>query len=114
MKTTLALVSLLSLLAGTAIANPVSGEESKQLSARQGTRLPSLGYDDLNAQYSSAGSKENAQPADSISADSVAACPSGYPYLCYGRCCRYNICCANECCAPNAQFCLSGYCYRWA
>jgi hypothetical protein len=41
-------------------------------------------------------------------------CPKGYPFLCNGRCCKYNICCKKQCCLPSTDFCgADGYCYRW-
>lgn len=44
----------------------------------------------------------------------ASACPAGYPFICDGRCCAYNICCPNSCCAPGTQFCgADGLCYRY-
>ncbi|KAH6874438.1 hypothetical protein B0T10DRAFT_206274 [Thelonectria olida] len=44
--------------------------------------------------------------------ESRASCGSCTPYLCKGRCCRYNKCCKKECCLPVADYCgKDGRCY---
>ncbi|KAH6971525.1 hypothetical protein BKA56DRAFT_621250 [Ilyonectria sp. MPI-CAGE-AT-0026] len=44
--------------------------------------------------------------------ESRASCDRCTPYLCKGRCCRYNKCCKKECCLPVADYCgKDGRCY---
>jgi len=96
MKATLILVSLLPLLG------------SAQLKTIDTSRIPSELFEASPSDEGSAVARAGDSNAAAVS------CPSGYPFLCAGFCCRYNICCRRSCCNWDADFCgADGLCYKW-
>lgn len=107
MKFTIALVSLVAAVSATSV--PAARGELVE--------LPSIDVSHVPDRFYLAGGDKGAlsarEPADSVPLGERATCPRNYPYLCAGRCCRYNICCKKQCCLPSTDFCSKGLCYRW-
>ncbi|CAH0027927.1 unnamed protein product [Clonostachys rhizophaga] len=98
MKVTFALVSLLPLLAA-ARTQPMA----RNLPT---VDLASLNEGDFHRSAARIG-KSVMGPDDDL-------CPVGYPFVCNGRCCPFNLCCAKQCCSLNTDFCgADGQCYKY-
>lgn len=101
MKAAFALLTLL----------PLLGAATSELPTVDVTTLDGGLFKATPGDQATPGEKANVGDANVLVAS---ACPAGYPFICYGRCCQYNICCPNSCCGPYTQFCgADGLCYRY-
>ncbi|KAH8747192.1 hypothetical protein F5883DRAFT_251527 [Diaporthe sp. PMI_573] len=101
MKAVLAIVSLVATLGSTASL----WERDDR------NKLPTIDLQTLSADLYRSSSADAVVFGRKLSARD---CPAGYPFICDGRCCVYNICCPRQCCRPDTDFCgADGLCYRY-
>ncbi|CAH0052414.1 unnamed protein product [Clonostachys solani] len=100
MKVTFALVSLLPLLAA-----------ARRQPTAQNMNLPTV---DLATLEEGAFQRSAARIGKSVMGPDDDLCPVGYPFVCNGRCCPFNLCCAKQCCSLKTDFCgADGQCYKY-
>lgn len=110
MKTSIALGLLLSLLTATSATSLEQRAGKSDLAELPIVDILSLPDDE---RCRGAGAEEGHKlKRDDDSLEARASCDRCTPYLCKGRCCRYNKCCSKECCLPVADYCgKDGRCY---
>ena len=101
-------------LAAVFLAAVASASILPENDARSVQSLPEIDLTYIPDALYGAAAADGEEALESRALNARQSCPAGYPFICNGRCCKYNICCKKQCCLPSTDFCgADGLCYRW-